>query len=132
MVLSAQKRLNTWISYAACTGNSPNQAALYINYRDSTHSTSHQVLIVLGILLAERVICHMTTRVLNVILTDGTMPYNTTHAIAVDSCALLVFEHPRQDYKQLHGSNRNLACGYRHDCTLLANKLSNLKSSRSR
>ena len=55
-------------------GNLPNQAALYINYRDSGHSTSRQVLIVLVISLAKCVNCHMTTRVLNVILTDGTMP----------------------------------------------------------
>ena len=79
----------------ACAGNSPNQAALYINYRDSTHSTSRQVLIVLGISLAKHVICHTTTRMLNIILTDDTMPYYTTHAIAADSCAFHVFEHPR-------------------------------------
>ena len=42
-------------SCAADTGNLPNQAALYINYRDSGHSTSSQVLIVLGISLAKRV-----------------------------------------------------------------------------
>ena len=119
----------------ACTGDSLNQAALYINYRDFTHSASRQVLIVLGISLAKRVIYHMTTRVLIVILADGTMPYYTTHAITADSCALHIFEHPRQDYEQLHSSNRNPACaysGYRHECTLLANKLSNLKSSQSK
>ena len=111
------------------------QAALYINCRDSMHSTSRQVLIVLGISLAKRVNCHMTTRVLNVILTDGTMPYYTTHAIAANSCALHVFKHPRQDYEQLRSSNRNPACaysGYRHECMLLANKLSELKYSWSR
>ena len=72
--------------------------ALYINYRDSRDSTSRQVLIVLGISLAKRVNYHMTTRVLDAILTDGT---NTTHVIAANSCALRVFEHPRQDYEQL-------------------------------
>ena len=29
------------------------------------------------------------------------MPYYTTHAITANSCALHVFEHPRQDYEQL-------------------------------
>ena len=58
----------------ACTGNSPNQVALYINYRDSTHSTSRQVLIVLGISLAKHVICHMIPRVLT---------YNCNHSVTL-------------------------------------------------
>ena len=91
----------------------------------------------LGISLAKRVNCHMTTIcVLNVILIR-TVPCHsyTTHAIAANSCALRVFEHPRQDYEQLLSSNKSCVCIqrlYRHECTLLANKLSKLKSSRFR
>ena len=136
IVLSAHKRLK-YLDFVRGVHRELTEPGgpLYIIYRDSMHSTSRQVLIVLGISLAKRVICNMTTRVLNVILTDGTMPNYTTHAIAANSCALQVLEHPRQDYEQLHTLNRNPACaysGYRHEHTLLANKLSKLKFSLSR
>ena len=45
---------------------------LTIGIPDILQVAMRQVLIVLGISLAKRVICHMTTRVLDVILTDGT------------------------------------------------------------
>ena len=76
VVLSVQKWLKYLDFVLTVHRELTDLAALYINYRDSRHSTSPQVLIVLGISLAN---CHMTTRVLDVFsLMDGTgIPYHT-------------------------------------------------------